>query len=307
MNSLGLDVSGLDTKPEAPINWYTASLRGVSWATIRKSSGLNQDPMFSLNTKSAQKQGVLAMPYHYYIPKTDWKKQADAFLDGAYGDLPACLDLENYRLIRAYRGIWKAEVKPWLDYVWERTQVQPCIYTAPGYIAAYLQRDADASQYPLIVANYNVSAPYIPKPFIPGNWMAWQFRGLDDGKYYGFTGALSCALYIWNGDVANWKNVWKIGSTSTPPPTNETKQAKVIVAILNVRLWKTGDPRPLAFARRLSFRDVVKVYEEKDDRDGNTWVRISDTEWCAKRYNKMSYLEYLDQELLTQTRESAIL
>ena len=67
MNSLGIDVSGLDTKMEAQINWYTARLRGVSWATIRKSYGLSQDPMFNQNAMTAQAQNVMVMPYHYYV------------------------------------------------------------------------------------------------------------------------------------------------------------------------------------------------------------------------------------------------
>ena len=294
MNSLGIDVSGLDTKMEAQINWYTARLRGVSWATIRKSSGLSQDPMFNQNAMTAQAQNVMVMPYHYYVPKTDWRKQADVFLNGAFGGLPACIDLENYRMIRAYRGIWQAEIKPWLDYVWERTQVQPCIYTASAYITDYLQLDADASQYPLIVANYNVSAPFIPRPFIPGNWLAWQFRGKDDGKYYGFTGARSCALYIWNGDAAASQNTWKI-EKSEPLPTDEAKRARVNVKWLNVRLWGPNKPYPDIITRHLTISDIVNVYEERDDKDGNIWTRISDAEWCARRYKNQNCLEYLDK------------
>ena len=46
------------------------------------------------------------------------------------------------------------------------------------------------TQYGLVVANWAPLAPYVPAPWAPMAWDAWQYTASAPGKYYGFPAAI---------------------------------------------------------------------------------------------------------------------
>ena len=167
--SLGLDVSSLDTKPAVPLNYNTAKQRGIEYVTVRKSAGFILDTMYPTNYAGAIDNGILDIPYHYYHPRKDPIRQADTYLSGNLsGEWFPVLDLEDYgTLYKGYIGIWQAELRPWLMYVEAATGVRPAIYTGQSYINAYLSKEYELNEYPLMMANYLVAYPYMPPPYAP--------------------------------------------------------------------------------------------------------------------------------------------
>jgi len=193
---LGFDKSSYD----GTVNWQFAKLRGIEFTTMRASSGLDEDTLYKTESLKAAFDGVPVIPYHYYIPKKYTPQaQAEKFLQVmGYNPNRAMIDLEDYKFIVGYKGIALKELKPFLSAIEQATNKKPYIYTSPSYIKNYFVPKVDTwlSEYPLIIANYQVSAPYIPAIWTPLNLAGWQFTATADAPYYGFEQALGCALQV---------------------------------------------------------------------------------------------------------------
>lgn len=191
---LGFDKSSYD----GSVNWGLAKSRQIDWTSMRASFGKDEDKLFAGESSKALAADVIVVPYHYYIPKKIAAKvQADKFL-ACIGKHPtrAMLDLEDYQSTVAYPGIAEKELRVWLDAVEQTTGKKPFIYTSPTYINSYLLGSTWLCNYPLIVANYKVSAPYVPAIWTPLDLAGWQFSSNSDARYYGFEQAKGCALQI---------------------------------------------------------------------------------------------------------------
>ena len=80
--------------------------------------GDHGDDTFTQNFGQARKYGFIRGAYHYFIPKTDARKQADFFIRTvqlAKGDLPPVLDVETTG--KQSPQELKTAVKTWLDRV----------------------------------------------------------------------------------------------------------------------------------------------------------------------------------------------
>lgn len=197
---LGFDKSSYDGR----IDWSVAKEKGIQWMTIRASYGLTTDTLYEQESNKALGEGIYCVPYHWYVPrKYSPVDQANKFLSVArHSNMPPMLDLEDYLTTRGYAGIATKELKIWLDTVSQAVGTKPIIYTARGYVNSYLTTDTWLSEYPLMIANYEVGFPLIPKPWTPDKMVAWQFRDLADAKYYGFMDAKGCALQLLYKDVS---------------------------------------------------------------------------------------------------------
>lgn len=204
--SLGFDKSNYD----GSVDWNVAKSRKIDWITLRASYGLDTDLSYKETFSDALAVGTLIAPYHYYHPRKDPIRQASVFLSMATtSNLPPMLDLEDYQNLRGYVGIWKKELKPWLDAVERVTGVRPFIYTSPSYAKTYLAKDTEISEYPLILANYEVNAPPPVKPWTPLGIVGWQYRANADAKYYGFLESKGCALQVFY-NIYDYKVDWSV-------------------------------------------------------------------------------------------------
>jgi GH25 family lysozyme M1 (1,4-beta-N-acetylmuramidase) len=229
MNAIGIgDASEYDTNQYT--DWSLARRHGCEFGIVRASTTgawingkpeIRQDKMFAANCERMQKAGIKRMSYHWFDPR--WKVcqpvvQANFFMDtlnkyGGPGELGPMLDLEDAGSagIYAFNGVGQY-IKQWLDAVEYLLKVKPAIYTNLSYVNAYLfnyyTKEDWLIDYPLIIANWGVTAPWVPQPWAPGQWQAWQYRADAPGKYYGFHNpygpqyqAPNICLAVWNGQL----------------------------------------------------------------------------------------------------------
>ena len=178
--------------------------QGVTWASIRKSRGLDQDQAFTPTMQAADTQ-IERQPYHWWKPKKGTAQaQTDAFLTGYIpGELPPLLDLENTKWESAYRGIG-SELRIWLEAVENADGRAPEIYANPSYIKSYFtNQDTWLRRYKLIIAHWEMNFPIIPQPWLPTDCAGWQFTGsLAYAPTYGipivpgFGSIKEAALYV---------------------------------------------------------------------------------------------------------------
>jgi len=186
---LGIDTSQYDTCPTT--NWKLAYERGIRWASIRAATTgagakPKADPMHAVNMANALAAGILRMPYAWLDPRTNGVDQAACYLENRIkGELPDMLDLEDTSTIYAYGRNVVQKIRDWLDIVEAASDMTPIIYSSPSYIQQYLSRETWLSKYPLWIANYKTSAPYVPLPWSP-DWWGWQYTMSADANYYGF-------------------------------------------------------------------------------------------------------------------------
>jgi hypothetical protein len=283
---LGVDKSAWD----GTVDWAAAKARGIEWATIRASFGAKeQDELHLSEAANALAAGVHVAPYHWYVPKQGAIAQAEKFLASTKGgDLPPVLDLEDYGLTRGYVGIGRQEIKPWLETVELAAGMRPWVYSSPDYITNYLTADTWISEYPLILANYDASAPFVSKPWTPKGLLAWQFGDGRDAKFYGFLNANGCALYVAYG-IAEYVKAWE--SKAVPPPVNTPAYTHGLV----LTTVKVRSGPATAFANVSPYLalagQTVTVQETQLDAAGNLWIRIGEGLWCASRYQGRVLIE----------------
>jgi GH25 family lysozyme M1 (1,4-beta-N-acetylmuramidase) len=192
-NSLGFDISSGD----GVIDWPLAYSRGIRWATIRATIGIDGiDSRYGVNMAGAYAAGIKRMPYHWLNPRLDHVAQANWFYAHSQdAELGRMIDLEDSGwYYNGYHGIW-----PKIKQACELAHTSN-IYVSPSYIKAYLYDCPDLNYYSILLANWDCAAPGYCKPFIPMSWCAWQYTGKAYGPYYGIQ-ALDAALYIWQGEV----------------------------------------------------------------------------------------------------------
>ena len=120
--------------------------------------GDHLDETFRQNFDSAKAHHFIRGAYHYFLPRTDARKQADFFIRTvplAAGDLPPVLDVETTG--KKDKAELQACVKTWLDRVEAHYGVKPILYTSYKFKMRYLDSPVfDA--YPYWIAHYYVDS-----------------------------------------------------------------------------------------------------------------------------------------------------
>ena len=158
--------------------------------------GDHGDDTFTQNFGQARKYGFIRGAYHYFIPKTDARKQADFFIRTvqlAKGDLPPVLDVETTG--KQSPQELKTAVKTWLDRVEAHYGVKPILYTSYKFKTRYLN-DSIFDSYPYWIAHY-----YVDSVEYKGNWKFWQHT--DVGTLPGIREKVD--LNIFNGSLEELK------------------------------------------------------------------------------------------------------
>ena len=154
--------------------------------------GDHGDDTFSQNFDQARKYGFIRGAYHYFIPKTDARKQADFFIRTvqlAKGDLPPVLDVETTG--KKSDKELKTAVKTWLDRVEAHYGVKPILYTSYKFKLRYLS-DSIFSDYPYWIAHY-----YVDSVKYENKWHFWQHT--DVGNVPGIEQEVD--LNVFNGTL----------------------------------------------------------------------------------------------------------
>jgi GH25 family lysozyme M1 (1,4-beta-N-acetylmuramidase) len=225
-NPIGIgDASENDTNFNT--DWSLAAKRGISFGIVRATTTgawvlgkpvIREDAMFSSNALKMQTAHVKRMSYAWFDPRFKVcppVDQADIFLHSVkmfgVGELGPMIDIEDAPGIYGFIGVGQY-IKQWLDVVEAGLKVKPRIYTNLSYVQSYLFnqsiREPWLLDYGLVVANWGPIAPYVPPPWAPTSWDAWQYTASAPGSYYGFPAAIpgkaapSICLAVWNGELS---------------------------------------------------------------------------------------------------------
>lgn len=128
------------------------------------------DQTFADNFQSAKDYGFIRGAYHYFIPTTDARKQAQFFISQVSlqaGDLPPVLDVEVSPK-KSQRQQFLKNVKTWLDVVEAYYGVKPILYASYKFREKYLS-DSIFNRYPYWIAHY-----YVDSVQYQGRWDFWQ-------------------------------------------------------------------------------------------------------------------------------------
>jgi lysozyme len=149
------------------------------------------DDTFQLNFQRAKDWGFVRGAYHYFIPTTDARKQAQFFINQVQlqpGDLPPVLDVEVSPK-RKEQQQFVRNVKTWLDVVETYYGVKPILYASYKFKEKYLN-DTIFNRYPYWIAHY-----YVDSVQYRGKWNFWQHN--DAGTVPGISEQVD--LDIFNG------------------------------------------------------------------------------------------------------------
>lgn len=188
----GIDVSyWQDT-----IDWASVATE-IDFAFIRVSDGLNHfDTQFGANWEGARSNGVIRGAYQFFRPSLDPIAQADLLLSTMGplepGDLPPVIDVETSDGASQAQVI--AGIQEWIDRVEGELGVKPIIYTSWGLWSSLTGDTTRFDDYPLWVANWQVSCPSVPDSW--GGWDFWQYT--DSGSVPGIRGPVDRNEF--NGD-----------------------------------------------------------------------------------------------------------
>lgn len=151
------------------------------------------DGAFADNFEAARRNGFIRGAYHYFIPRTDARKQADFFIRTVQlkkGDLPPVLDVET--TAGKDKADLQRDVKIWLDRVEKHYGVKPILYASYKFKLRYLN-DSIFNRYPYWIAHY-----YVDSVRYEGAWHFWQHT--DVGSVPGIKGNVD--LNVFNGSRA---------------------------------------------------------------------------------------------------------
>lgn len=242
MYIIGQDVSFYQDNKDTPIHIdFTKMVNsGSSFTIIRAGQNLWVDRDIELNMKNAKAAGIPRGTYWFYDSRVDPKVQARLYiqsLKGDLGELPLFADLEE-RYGGKYSG-WRN----WKLFLEELKSLcgghEISIYTAPYYWkenTSILKGCTPTSleyfhQYSLWIANYEVDAPSIPKPWSPDEWVFWQFTDKGNGPLYGVE-SLNVDMNYFNGNIDEFRTRFNLGEIVTPP-LEEVYPVEMVVMMSN--------------------------------------------------------------------------
>jgi len=186
----GVDVS----EHQGSIDWRAVAASGRSFAFIRAADGQYRDQRFATNWAGARAAGLTRSAYQFFRPTIDPIAQAGTLLSMmgplAQGDLPPVLDVETFcpppgttcTSGGASPDVAADGIARWVDYVSRATQMMPILYASPSFWSQIPPRGTERRTLPWI-ANWNVSAPAVPKGW--KHWAFWQYT--DRGSVPGIS------------------------------------------------------------------------------------------------------------------------
>jgi GH25 family lysozyme M1 (1,4-beta-N-acetylmuramidase)/SH3-like domain-containing protein len=253
-----------------------ATPEGVDFAKMKENAefviirvGQSQwiDSDFRTNWAAAKAVGLPRGSYWFYDSRSDPKRQAELWANALKddpGELPLCADFEdNYG---GPHGGWRK----WYTFLENMKNLLPgkeiVIYTASFY---WQQNGPDPEteassleyfhQYPLWIANYQVSKPNVPAPWGEDEWLWWQYTAHGDGATYGVE-SKNIDLNYFNGDLDAFRARFDLSTSPTPPVTTTYK------VDLSLRESPSKDASVLG---NLAQDDEVEKLDTKTD-----WVKV---------------------------------
>ncbi len=164
------------------------------------------DENFYHNVENAKEAELLVGAYHWWLSDSKFgvTEQAALFhsVVGDLCDLPPVLDVE---VGGNPKELWTARLFAMIYQVEDYFNRVPIIYTSNGIWKNNAINYEWAKDYPLWLAQYKVSVPSVPAPWI--NWNFWQYTASGNGEQFGinkYEGKV-VDLNLFNGSLKDLK------------------------------------------------------------------------------------------------------
>jgi GH25 family lysozyme M1 (1,4-beta-N-acetylmuramidase) len=255
----GIDVSHYQGK----MLWNIAKSAGISFAILKAGEGTSfKDDQFEYNVSECNRLGIPWGAYFYWYPQYDPIAQANNFINILAGRVPKMLawgDFEQPTTLTATQV--QPKVKAFMERMDDSYKVG--IYTSPYYWESKVGSPLFGANYPLWIANYQVSSPKIPAPWTKA--LIWQYSSSESGSKYGAQSATVDTDYWMGTDEEFAKLIGSSPVVVTPPAT--TPGATVLFKAICIRPEgvDTRDANGVDIKQDLHFEDIVNVYEISAD------------------------------------------
>jgi GH25 family lysozyme M1 (1,4-beta-N-acetylmuramidase) len=200
MTILGIgDASENDTSTAT--KWDIAKSKGIAFGIVRATTtgawvagkpGLREDGMWTFNASAMNALGIKVYPYIWFDPRPQLTgaEQGKFFCDvaGRWPYEQPVIDIENAGTAAVYGAASLIRLKDCVKYVFENTGKRPLLYSYPSFIDQLVAMGDVSwmSEYPFIVAHWDVTSPRDPYPWWPGAHKIWQYTANMLGSRYGF-------------------------------------------------------------------------------------------------------------------------
>ena len=193
---IGIDIS----KYQGTVDFDKLKAAGISYIFIRATEGITyRDPYFKSNFNAAQAAGLIVGAYHFYETNDDPTLQLENFTNVATlkpGNLPPVVDIE--KLHNQDDSSLAEGIQDFLDGLESQYGVKPIIYSGRNFSNKYL---AGFGDYPLWLAEYDVSSPTVPEGW--SDWTFWQWS--QTSTIEGINGQADADRY--NGRKSSFQNL----------------------------------------------------------------------------------------------------
>ena len=169
---LGIDVSHYSGE----VDWSEVAGAGYSFAFVKATEGEDAtDPLFADHWQELAGTDLARGAYHFYVAHDDPEVQARFYLDTVpfhESDLLPVVDVESPSGAPPPAD-FASQLRTFLEIVEQETGGRPIIYTGPQFWQTHLA--GDFSEYPLWIAEYQVTEAAVPAGF--ETWTLWQWEG----------------------------------------------------------------------------------------------------------------------------------
>lgn len=274
------------------------------------------DYKFYTYAQKSMARGLPFAPYHAFRPEADGRAQGYAFaqlvMSGVgltrMGNLSPVFDIEVdgglpvaelsskcQKMIEGYRAAI-------LD-LNNGIQIEPMIYTSPGWWNDHMGKSAWASVYRLWVAQWpysgrctvqqwNAMYPNL-KPTVPVTWISpreimWQFsaNGNEQGRTFGATGSVNMDLTWFNGDREKFKTIFGVYPGAVAPPQPPPATQTWIVDPNKARAVNFRSQPRVATATMRGALVANEPVNPVKEQNGWTQVEIVNRYWISSQYLK---------------------
>jgi lysozyme len=163
----GIDVSHY----QGAIDWPAVARDHVAFAYIKATEGIDgRDAQFARNWRGAERAGIRAGAYHYFIFCRSARAQAANFLAAAprrAGALPPAVDLETPRRCRVTGPEARRALETYLGVVEARERERAVLYVTPQFYRAYRRYLPERPMWRRSIAS---------RPAPGASWALWQYR-----------------------------------------------------------------------------------------------------------------------------------
>lgn len=167
----GIDVSS----HSGAVEWDTVAAHGFEFAFVKASEGVDlADPAFATHWQNLKRCGIVRGAYHFYVSEDDPEEQARLFTSLVAlepGDMAPVVDIET--IGHDTQPGLPERLRKFLDILEAHYGIKPIIYTSANFWDKHLT--SGFGDYPLWIAEYDVSTPRIPEGF--ADWHLWQWQG----------------------------------------------------------------------------------------------------------------------------------